>query len=221
MELSAFVNRMRHVSEWMSFLIAERCRGRYVAPWVQDLDSFIDSMPTYEKIANGTYQSVPWIRDLLHEQFLMGLKIKSSFENLQSQLRQQGRKACVCRCVFEANGDTDYIGKKNLHINQVAEMVDADFRSPYGLTNLIRLPASLSLATEGYDRSIIIQVAELLYGPPKRESDVEIFRKMQDAIKKNGITPLPFKIFENEIQSVAWVKNGPKSYNTFVWVAIE
>ena len=118
MDLGKFLNRMWHVSEWMSFFIAEKHQAVYVDPWIQDLDSFLDSMPSYEKVASGLYRGRPGVRDLLHEQFLMGIKIKPRFESLQRQLHQQGRKACVCRCIFEANGDTDYIGKTNLHIDK-------------------------------------------------------------------------------------------------------
>jgi hypothetical protein len=205
----------------MSFFIAEKHQAVYVDPWVQDLDDFLNSMPSYEKMANGTYRSLPGVRDLLHEQFLMGIKIKSRLENLQRQLSQQGRKACVCRCVFEANGDTDYIGKTNLHMNQLADVVDASFKNPVGLFNLIRLSTSLGMLTEAQDTSTILQVAKFLHTPPEQSPDPKRFWEMQAALKQNQAAPLPFEIFENEIQSIAWVKSGPKSYNTFVWVAIE
>ena len=221
MDLVRFQNRMRHISEWMSFFIAEKLQAVYVDPWVQDLDSFLDSMPSYEKVASGLYRGLPGVHDLLHEQFLMETKIKPRFENLQRQLHQQGRKACVCRCIFEANDDTDYIGKTNLHIDKLADAVDANFKNPVGLFNLIRLSTSLGLLTEGQDTASIIKIAEFIHTPPDRTPDPTRFWEIQKAIKQKQSEPLPFDIFENEIQSVAWIKSGPVSYNSFVWVAIE
>ena len=221
MEEYDFINRMQHICEWMSLLIATKYQAKYIDPEIQELGEFLESMPSTEKIINGTYKSPPNVRDLLHEQFLFDLKIKASFEHLYEQLCKAKRHACVCRCLFEANGNTNQIGVNNLHIDILADQIDKSFKTQVGANNLIRLATTLGIYTEEMDINHIYSIFTFLRTPPEESFSPRIFWEIQNIIQREKEAPLPFEIFENEIQSVAWLVDNNKSYNTFAWIAID